>query len=142
MKKKYIILFIAIVVMCLGIAGGYQKISEFDRIEGELSDMRMKSEFSGIINEGNLHEFCNKDIILSKDVKINLRVTNSKLEKGIMNLTLTNESGKVIFEKSGNTIDGNQVIEMPKGKYNFKITLEDAVNGKLNLYPKIIGIYK
>lgn len=141
MKKKYIVLLISIVLMCLGIAGGSMKLSEFDRIEKEIRDMRMSSEFSAMGDEGKIHEFHNKDIVLSKGVKINLKI-NSTLEKGIMNLTLTNESGKVIFEKSGTNVEGNQVIEMPKGKYNFKITLEDAVNCKLNLYPKIIGIYK
>ena len=127
--------------MCLGITGGGMKLSEFDRIEAELSDMRMNSEFSGTGDEGKINEFHNKDIFLSKDVKINLNI-NGQLEKGIMNLTLTNESGKIIFEKSGSNVEGNQIIEMPSGKYNFKITFEDAGNGKLTMRPEIIGIYK
>lgn len=139
--KKYIVLIISIIIMCLGITGGGMKLSEFDRIEAELSDMRMNSEFSGTGDEGKINEFHNKDIFLSKDVKINLNI-NGQLEKGIMNLTLTNESGKIIFEKSGSNVEGNQIIEMPSGKYNFKITFEDAGNGKLTMRPEIIGIYK
>lgn len=138
--KKYIVLIISIAIMCLGITGGGMKLSEFDRIGAELSDMRMNSSFSAIADEGKFKEFHNKDIILGKDVKINLNI-NSKLEKGIMNITLANESGKVIFEKSGSNIEGNQAIEMPKGKYNFKITTENAVKGELTISPKIMRIY-
>lgn len=141
MKKKYIVLFISIIVMCLGVTGGGMKLSEFDRINYEISDMRMNSSFSGVSDEGRFNEFHNKDIFLSKDVKINLNI-NSQLEKGIMNITLTNESGKIIFEKSGNNVEVNQVIEMPSGKYNFKITFEDAENGKLTMRPELIGIYE